>query len=494
MTLQFIETRWNDGKKPNIVSFSNAILSPSASFGWLYIPEILPELWQDFLKKHLQSSYQELALDLLTTLDIDISQKDLKDVLSLYSWFDDTKNPAPVIKIAPDAFVCELYHGPTRAFKDMALQPFWWLLSKLAVHRNKNYLIMVATSGDTWPATLESLRDKPNIKVVCLYPDGGTSDVQRLQMVTTHSDNLKILWVKGNFDDTQNALKSLLKSKSFKEKLQKKNLDLSAANSVNFGRIIFQIVYHIHSYLEMVRSWEITLWEEILSLVPSWNFWDALWWYYAKQLCLPIKKFLIASNENNVLTNLIQDWKYDLRKVEFKNTTAPAMDILISSNIERILFHKFWAERTKELMDNLSNKWFYTLSPAELAIIQKDFEADFMTDSEVKSAIKKYADNGYLMDPHTATCMKLYEKDINPNIKKLIFSTAQWTKFAPTIVQSLEENSQDISDQDALRYVSKKLQTPIPKQISDLFSKEITQKDIVEKADIEKYILNFLEK
>jgi len=240
--MQFIETRGNDGSKAAKVTFSEAILSPSASFGGLYVPERLPAIGTDFLSSHLESHYKKLAEDFLMRFGIDIDREMIKSALARYDAFDDPSNPVPLNRIEEDCHVSELYHGPTRAFKDMALQPFGYILSKLAQKRNENYLIMAATSGDTGPATLETFKDQPNVKVACLYPEGGTSDVQRLQMVTEEGKNLKVIGIEGDFDDAQSALKSLLASQKFNETLQEKGIKLSAANSVNFGRIIFQII------------------------------------------------------------------------------------------------------------------------------------------------------------------------------------------------------------------------------------------------------------
>lgn len=490
----FIETRWNDKKRKNKVTFSEAILNPSASFWGLYVPEILPYLWIDFLKKHINSNYKELSLDLLKEFNIDIEEKDLIDVISLYDKFDNSENPVPVVKVKDDLFSAELYHWPTRAFKDMALQPFGTLISKLAKKKEKNFLIMVATSWDTWPAALESLSNKENIKAVCLYPDGWTSDVQRLQMVTNNADNILILSVKWNFDDTQTTLKNLIKDDNFINKLQEKDINISAANSVNFWRIIFQIIFHIHSYLELVRAWEIKLWEEIKSIVPSWNFWNVLWAYYAKKMWIPINKFLIASNKNNILTEFIKTWKYDLRNKIFQKTIAPAMDILISSNIERILFHEFWAKRTKKLLDSLQKNNYFNLTSDEIHTIKEIFYAEFSEDFEIKEVIKKYVEeSNYLMDPHTATCIKCYEKD-NSNLKKIMFSTAEFTKFAPNILKALNSNNENYSDEFALNKISEKLNKKITPKISELFNKKIIYKNVIQKDEIEKEILKFLKK
>ncbi|HEY9203370.1 MAG TPA: threonine synthase, partial [Sulfurimonas sp.] len=237
--MNFIQTRGCDENSPRSVTFSEAILSPIASFGGLYVPETLPELGESFLTKHLNSSYKELAFDMLEHFDIDIERGVIKDALDLYDKFDDPKNPVPVVKVKEDLYISELYHGPTRAFKDMALQPFGIVLSSIAQKRGEHYLILAATSGDTGPAALETFKNRANVQVACLYPNGGTSDVQRLQMVTEDAKNLKVIGINGVFDDAQNALKRLLASVEFKKALKEKNILLSAANSVNFGRIIF---------------------------------------------------------------------------------------------------------------------------------------------------------------------------------------------------------------------------------------------------------------
>jgi threonine synthase len=357
--MKFIETRGNDGKRPEKVSFSEAILTPIASFGGLYSPESLPDLGESFLSKHKDSDYKTLAKDILTAFEIDIETSIIDAALKRYDLFDDPKNPVPVVKVHDDLYVSELYHGPTRAFKDMALQPFGVVLSSIAQNRKENYLILTATSGDTGPAALETFKNKANVQVACMYPDGGTSDVQRLQMVTEDATNLKVIGVKGDFDDTQNALKQLLASDSFNKTLKNKNIHLSAANSVNFGRIIFQIIYHIHSYLELVRQNAISVGEKVYLNVPSGNFGNALGGYYAMKMGLPVEKILIASNNNNILTQLIKTGAYDLRTLNVVATTSPAMDILKSSNIERILFDLFGFERTKELMQLLDTEKNY---------------------------------------------------------------------------------------------------------------------------------------
>lgn len=490
--MNFIETRGNDGTHPLKVSFSEAILNPISSFGGIYSPESLPDLGGDFLSNHLDSNYKTLARDVLRAFEIDIDAAIIDEALALYDAFDDPNNPVPVTRVKDDLYVSELYHGPTRAFKDMALQPFGIVLSSLAQKRDENYLILAATSGDTGPAALETFKNRANVRVACMYPDGGTSDVQRLQMVTEDAANLKVIGVKGDFDDTQSALKRLLGSDSFRKQLQDKKIYLSAANSVNFGRIIFQTIYHIHSYLELVRQDAITLGDKVYLNVPSGNFGNALGGYYAMKMGLPIEKILIASNNNNVLTQVIKTGAYDLREKAVIPTTSPAMDILKSSNIERILFDLFGAARTKELMKQLDDEKHYQLEAAELATIQEIFVADFCSDEEGKNYIRESFAKGYLMDPHTATCLKAYDtcRD-NTALKTIAYSTAEWTKFSPVIANALT-GEVDTHDLDALKSIAKEAGIEIPAVINDLFTKEITQKTVIEKEQIEAEILAFL--
>jgi threonine synthase len=297
--LYFTETRGNDTKKPKKVTFSEAILNPGASFGGLYVPEDFPEIDYQFLQEYKNKNYKELAFKILSLFEIDIEEEVIKKALERYDLFDNPDEPTPLKQIEDNLFVCELWHGPTRAFKDMALQPFGAILSHLAKKEQMTYLILAATSGDTGPAALSTFENKDFIKVVCMYPNGGTSDVQRLQMVTMSENNLKVIGINGNFDDAQNALKELLASDEFRETLNKNKIKLSAANSVNFGRIIFQIVYHFYSYLKLLKEENISIGEEINLIVPSGNFGNALGAYYAKKMGLPVKKIIIASNGYN---------------------------------------------------------------------------------------------------------------------------------------------------------------------------------------------------
>ena len=488
----FTETRGNDETRDARVSFAAALLSPIASFGGIYSPESMPTVDSGFLGQHVQSSYKELAFALLAHLDIDIDAQILRQSLDLYDRFDDATDPVPVIKIAENLFVGELYHGPTRAFKDMALQPFGLVLSELAQQRDQQYLVLTATSGDTGPAALETFRERANIRVACLYPEGGTSDVQRLQMVTESAANLKVIGIHGNFDDAQTALKTLLSSKRFNQRLSELNISLSAANSVNFGRIVFQMLYHFHCYLALVRQGELELGEQVVLHIPSGNFGNALSAYYARRLGLPIAKIVIASNANNVLTEWIQSGCYDLSKRDLIATISPAMDVLKSSNVERVLFELFGAARTYDLMQQLDDQGSYQLDDREHEQIKEIFAADFCSDEEGKQYIRQVFERGYLMDPHTATCFKTCQSAQYKEQVNIIYSTAEWTKFASIIDNAINGNEPD-SDQAALKSVAMSAAIEIPEVISQLFVKPIAHPDVVAKQAIEDEILKFLE-
>ena len=491
--MNFVETRGNDGKKAKKVTFSEAIKNPGASFGGLYVPEYLPKIDNDFLKSCISLSYKEFSKKIIELFEIDINEKVIEYALNLYDKWDDKENVVPLSKVEDILFVSELYHGPTRAFKDMALQPFGYILSHLAKEENEEYLILAATSGDTGPATLNSFAEKENIKVVCIYPEGGTSDVQKLQMVTQKGNNLKVIGINGNFDDAQSALKSLLSSNDFKEELQKRDIKLSAANSVNFGRIIFQIIYHIYSYVKLVEMGEISLGGEIYIAVPSGNFGDALGAYYAKKMGVNIRKVLISANSNNILSDLINTGVYDVRGRELKKTISPAMDILISSNVERLLYDKFGEVRCKELMDSLKNNGFYKLTKEEHENLQKDFRGYYCNDDETKHYISEYSVKDYLMDPHTATCIKAYDDIKCSRRKTIICSTAEWTKFAPAVMNAIScDNKTKFSDIEALGGISKIMNTKIPNSISALFDAPVLHDTVIDKESLKDEIFKFL--
>ena len=502
---------------------SYALLNPSASGGGLFSPERLPLLSEDFFKQCEDLSYKQIALKIIESFDFDVSSEVFEDALKRYDKFENPACPVQIKKLSENAYILELYHGPTLAFKDMALQPFGALLKSIAKARNEKFLIMCATSGDTGPATLEAFADDENIRAVCLYPQGGTSEIQRQQMVKQSAANLKILGVRGNFDDTQRALKSLLADEDFKNELARANLNLSAANSVNFGRILFQIIYYLYASIYFSKHGVLSPEQNLKQsdqcqacsqnldaaagansaqsvkqsakfntfdvIVPSGNFGNALGAYFAKKMGAKIGKIKIASNANNILTELFTRGIYDLRKRELIRTISPAMDILISSNVERLLSDIFGDARTSELMQSLARDKFYKLSASELAKLREVFEADFCDDAQCAKFIKQESEHGVLIDPHTATCFKLLDE----SRLNLVISTAKWIKFTPSMISAIKGRACEDERADMIA-LSKEFRSDIPPQISRLFSAPQVHSSVVEQSEIKNAIMEWIKK
>ena len=502
---------------------SYALLNPSASGGGLFSPERLPLLSEDFFKQCEDLSYKQIALKIIESFDFDVSSEVFEDALKRYDKFENPACPVQIKKLSENAYILELYHGPTLAFKDMALQPFGALLKSIAKSRNEKFLIMCATSGDTGPATLEAFADDENIKAVCLYPQGGTSEIQRQQMVKQSAANLKILGVRGNFDDTQRALKSLLADDDFKNELARANLNLSAANSVNFGRILFQIIYYLYASIYFSKHGVLSPDQNLKQsdqcaacgknfdaaagasgaesvkqgskfntfdvIVPSGNFGNALGAYFAKKMGAKIGKIKIASNANNILTELFMRGIYDLRGRELIRTISPAMDILVSSNVERLLSNIFGDARTSELMQSLARDKFYKLSASELAKLQEIFEADFCDDTQCAKFIKQESSRGVLIDPHTATCFKLLDE----SRLNLVISTAKWIKFTPSMIGAIKGRACEDERADMIA-LSKEFRSDIPPQISRLFSAPQVHSSVVEQSEIKNAIMEWIKK
>jgi threonine synthase len=482
--MRFYPTRGGDQS----LEFCDAMLSPAAPFNGLYAPKSLPCI-NDF--EALKSlSYAELAHVIIKSFDVDLDDEILSEALKTYEHFDDPSEPVALRKISETLFVCELWHGPTRAFKDMALQPFGVILSRLAQKKGEKYLILAATSGDTGPATLATFANRANVEAVCLYPHGGTSGVQELQMTSFAASNLNSIAIEGSFDDAQSALKQLLASETFHAALQERRRSLSAANSVNIARVLFQIVYHIYSWLCLRKRNEIKSGEPIDIIVPSGNFGNALGAYYARKMGLPIAKIIITSNENNILTDLIITGKYDLNNRPLIKTSSPAMDILKSSNIERLLFDLFGSHRTRGQMENLAQSGAFELSASELNSLQDIFDAAWSTEKEVALAMKHKAQSGYIVDPHTATCFKALKH--GKSRAQVICSTAEWTKFAPSLLYAITGERK--KDSEALEAISTAFNLPISSAISELFKKNIHKNPPISPHKIEEEIIRFLER
>ncbi|MDR0746299.1 MAG: threonine synthase [Helicobacteraceae bacterium] len=474
--MRLFPTRLNDRE----ATFSQAVLEPMSARGGLYAPKELPVFSREEQRDMSALSYAHLAKRVIKKLEIDIDDAVIELALESYALFDDPNDPAPLKEIGNDLFVCELWHGPTRSFKDMALCPFGRLLGEIAAKRDERLLILTATSGDTGPAALKSFSGADNIDVVCLYPHGKTSRVQELQMISQKAPNLKVIAIEGDFDDAQNALKKLLSSERFKGALKRRKIRVSAANSINFGRILFQIIYHVRSAL--------ALGEPIDIIIPSGNFGNALGAFYARKMGFPIGTIVVSSNSNNVLTDLIMSGRYDLRERHLVKTTSPAMDILKSSNVERVIFDLFGCERANEIFTSLENERFFALSEEELSVMQGIFEAAWSSEEMVDKALFESAKNGYIIDPHTATCIR--SAWLGNSKKKVICSTAEWTKFAPTLQRALNLGAG--GDEDALKRISAEFNAPVNGSITALFEREYANVPPIRAEEIEEKIVDFI--
>lgn len=441
--VQFIDTR--SGEMTGM-TFTDVIIKGLAPSGGLFVPDTLPQLTPEQIKGLRDLPYHERALFVYKQLGIDIDDASLATICkaSYGEQFDDERI-AVLNSIEPHTHVLELWHGPTSAFKDMALQCMPRLFSAALAKKHEansdypNMMILVATSGDTGKAALEGFADRDGCSITVLYPESGVSQIQRKQMVTQRGENVAVYGVRGNFDDCQNTVKSVFNDADFNERLlAERGLQLSSANSINFGRLMPQIVYYLSACAEL---WDAEKFDEGVLLdvcVPTGNFGNILGAYYAKQMGAPIGRLICASNENKILTDFISTGTYDISDRAFVKTPSPSMDILISSNMERMLYHLADAERVAQWMADLKEKKAFTVDRETLAKMRELFAADFATNDESLATIKHlYDERAYLCDPHTAVAWEVGERMRDTQSPLLVVSTAHWAKFAPDVLRAL---------------------------------------------------------
>ncbi len=450
--MYFISTR--GGEK---VTGARAIVQGLAKDGGLFVPESFPTVTKEELEKLAEMNYPERAAFILGKyLADELGEEYLKESCEkAYSSFEG-KDPVPLVKINGEMYVLELFHGPTCAFKDMALTLLPYLLKKSCELEGikEDILILAATSGDTGKAALEGFRDVPGTKVAVFYPDEGVAKMQRLQMGIQDGDNVFVAAVKGNFDDCQRAVKKLFASEEFNQELLKKGLRVSSANSINFGRLAPQIAYYFSAYVDLLTAEQIEIGDSIDFVVPTGNFGDILAGWYAKQMGLPIRKLVCASNRNKVLADFFRDGKYDVKR-NFYRTMSPSMDILVSSNLERLLFEISGrdAKQTADRMKALAEHKEYNITTKEKAILDEQFFAGFATEDETVEAMYDVFDEfGYAMDTHTGVGLAVYVKykqSIETEDKKdktpiVVLSTANPYKFPQDVLYALSGN--DVKD------------------------------------------------
>ncbi len=476
-------------KNPAYVTSAEAIKQGLAPDGGLYIPEEFPTLTHGDFENLCKMDYAERAAFILG-LFLDDYDKDalLSSCREAYSEKRFPGGAAPMHEMTDGIFSLELWHGPTSAFKDMALQIMPRLLSLALQMTGEKRIahILVATSGDTGKAALEGYSDVDGVKITVFYPVDGVSRMQKHQMQTTLGSNVYVAAVRGNFDDAQNGVKAIFSDKALAEKANEAGFFFGSANSINWGRLAPQIVYYVSAYCDLVNSGKIAHSDKVNVCVPTGNFGNIFAAYIAKLMGLPVNRFIVASNSNNVLTDFINTGVYD-RTREFKKTISPSMDILISSNLERLLFALGGSELTSELMNELKQRGKYTAPAALMEKLRENFCGYFMDEEETKSAIaESYKEQNYLIDPHTAVgygCAKKYREECGDNTPVILASTASPYKFAPAVAESIElPENEDIFA--CLTELSKATGTTIPAPLANTLGMEVRFTEVLDPADM----------
>lgn len=475
---QFLSTRNNKNIKSGLMS----VIEGLSDDGGLYTPDFRQINKIDF-KKYQNLSYQDLSKEILKVFFDELNKEDINEIVD--NAYDDkfSKKEAVQLRKINDDYFLELYHGPTSAFKDMALTVLPRLL-KTAYKKNnidKKIYILTATSGDTGKAALEGFKDVENTYISVFFPKDKVSKIQEKQMLTSSGKNVDVIQVEGNFDDCQNIVKELLVS----DELKNDHYIFSSANSINIGRLIPQIIYYVYSYLKLVENKEINYGEEISFVVPCGNFGNILAGYIAKCLSLPIKHLICASNSNDVLTEFIQTGRYNKNR-EFHKTISPSMDILISSNVERLLYllSDYNSDLVSSYMKDLKDKNEYTVSDDLLNKIKETFISYSFNDEETKEGIKEiYQNNKHLIDTHTSVAYLASKEYKKENKEKLIIvSTASCYKFSKDVYSSIFDN--ELKDEFiTLKELKKINDEKIPEGLKELDKKEINHNTVIQKEN-----------
>ena len=475
--------------KEQAVTASMAILKGLSEDGGLFVPERIPQLDVP-MDKLAQMTYQETAYEVMSRFLTDFTEEELKNCISkAYDSKFDTEKIAPLHE-ACGAYFLELFHGVTIAFKDMALSILPHLMTTAAKknHVKNEIVILTATSGDTGKAAMAGFADVPGTKIIVFYPKHGVSPIQEKQMVTQKGANTYVVGITGNFDDAQTAVKKMFNDHEMAAELDQAGFQFSSANSINIGRLVPQIVYYVYAYATLVRDGKIKDGQEINVVVPTGNFGNILAAYYAKQMGLPIHKLICASNENRVLYDFFRTGTYD-RKRDFILTTSPSMDILISSNLERLIYRLTGenAEKCAELMKSLSEGGEYTITE-EMKAQLGDFYGNFCSEEETANTISEiYKDSNYVIDTHTAVAAGVYKKyvsETDDHLPTVIASTASPYKFTRSVMDALGEDHKDLDDfglVDALSALSK---VPVPRAVEEIRTAPVLHDKVVDAVDM----------
>lgn len=471
--------------------------------GGLFVPEYIPQISDAAWSRMAGQSYQQRAEEILKLYLEEFSDDEIRQCVqgAYNSTSFDHEKIAPVIPWGEGRYILELWHGPTCAFKDMALQilPRLMVASARKTGEKAEIVILVATSGDTGKAALEGFKDVPGVKIVVFYPQDGVSEVQKRQMVTQAGGNVFVAAVAGNFDDAQNGVKQIFADREFTARMASQNMKMSSANSINWGRLLPQIVYYISAYADLLASGRLAPGDKINVVVPTGNFGNILAAFYAQQMGMPVKRLICASNANNVLTEFIRTGHYD-RQRTFMRTISPSMDILISSNLERLLYELTGhdAARVGNWMGQLASQGHYQIGVETAQKIDHHFWADFSTDEETQMTIRKtWQEMNYLLDTHTAVASNVYEKYLlatGDHTPTVIVSTASPFKFGMSVAEAVLPLDQ-IAGQDefsVLQTLSDFTRIPIPAAIKDLDQRAILHKTVCAKEAMLETVANYL--
>ena len=483
------------------VTSAAAIAQGISADGGLFIPSEIPAITMDELKALADMSYAERANVVFGKFLTDFTPEEIAYCTShAYSTKNfETENIAELTKAFDNANILELWHGPTCAFKDMALQILSYLLTT-SLKKNgedKKVVILVATSGDTGKAALEGFKDVPGTEIMVFYPDHGVSSMQKRQMATQEGGNVGVCAIEGNFDDCQNGVKMIFTDNAVKEKLAKAGKMFSSANSINWGRLAPQIVYYVSAYAEMAKKGEIQFGDVINVVVPTGNFGNILAAYYAKNMGVPIGKLICASNINKVLTDFIETGIYD-RNRDFYATCSPSMDILISSNLERLLYILTGGDdaQIREWFGKLSKEGKYEVTDEIKAKLQADFVGGFCDDAETKKTIHDFKEKyGYTCDTHTAVAVKVYLDYIaktGDTTKTLIASTASPYKFSASVLEAIEGQASAADEYEQVAHLAEVSGLPVPQSLAELKNKPVRFSEVITKETMESYVLKKL--
>ena len=466
------------------ITSSQAILKGLSEDGGLYVPQTIPKLDVE-IDKLTQMSYQEVAYEVMSRFFTDFTKEELKSCIDkAYDAKFDTEEIAPLVDKG-GAYYLELFHGATIAFKDMALSILPHLLTTSAKKNNvKNEIvILTATSGDTGKAALAGFADVPDTKIIVFYPKDGVSPIQEKQMVTQTGDNTYVIAIEGNFDDAQTGVKNIFNDRDLAKELKVAGFQFSSANSINIGRLIPQVAYYVYAYAQLVKKGKINSGDLLNVAVPTGNFGNILAAYYAKCMGLPLGKLICASNENKVLHDFFATGEYD-RNRDFVLTSSPSMDILISSNLERLIYSLAGNDAAKNtaFMDALNQDGRYEITDEMKADLQ-EFYGNFATEADTASAIKKlYGESGYVIDTHTAVSTYVYDQyksATNDETATVIASTASPFKFVRSVMEAIDSKYAAMEDFTLIDELSKIANVPVPKAIEDIRSAPVLHDQVI---------------